>query len=349
MPTFDAPSPSPRRWPYIGRYGKPGIPRRDLPYAFLFAAILLGLVAVAVAVIGKFSMAKESDLKLVAGSVQRAPRWVHTKGGSIIVIRVKTDDGLHDLDEQDLSHSREIMKLRPGDQITARVQFWGGDHNIWELKRDGVTIQSYQDTYLYQAALNRDGLTAALVFGLVASIFLMAALVLRMYFGAWRDSWAPADAAGSVQGAIHCRPLSSADYPRTYYMSQGREALTLLVGIGMIGFGMFRLWSATADVSSMLPGIIFIIFGIIAILRDLIYRVVLSADSIEVRNLTSTRVLRRDQILGRRMVQNRGAQTMWLMPQDGQRPLGVLLVLNTDSAFSEWMDTIPDLDAQDPL
>jgi hypothetical protein len=351
MPTFDAPSPSPRRWPYIGRYGKPGIPRRDLPYTFLFVAILLGLIAVALAVIGKLSMAKESDLKFVAGSVQRAPRWVHTKGGPIIVIRVKTDDGLHDLVEQDLDHSQEIMNLRPGDQITARVQFWGGDHDIWELKRDGVTIQSYQDTYLYQAAMNEKGGTAALCFGLVASIFLTAALALRMYFGAWRDStaWVPADAAGSVQGAIHYQPLSSADYPRTYYMSPSQEALTLLGGLILIGLGIFRLWSATADVSSMLPGILFLIFGIIAILRDLRFRVVLSADSIEVHNLVSTQVLQRDQILGRRLVQTRRAQIIRLMPQDGQQPVGVPLILKTDSAFSEWMDTIPDLDAQDPL
>jgi hypothetical protein len=132
-------------------------------------------------------------------------------------------------------------------------------------------------------------------------------------------------------------------------MSPSQEALTLLGGLILIGLGIFRLWSATADVSSMLPGIFFIIFGIIAILRDLRYRVVLSADSIEVHNLASTRVLRRDEILGRRLVQTRGAQIIRLMPQGGQRPLEVLLVEKTDSAFWEWMDTVPDLDAQDPL
>jgi len=101
-------------------------------------------------------------------------------------------------------------------------------------------------------------------------------------------------------------------------------------------------------VSSLVPGM-FIIAGIIAILRDLRFRVVLSADSIEVHNLVSTQVLQRDQILGRRLVQTRRAQIIRLMPQDGQQPVGVPLILKTDSAFSEWMDTIPDLDAQDPL
>ena len=148
--------------PTLGATVNPGYLVAICLTRFSFLQLCLASSAVAIAVIGKLSMAKESDLKFVAGSVQRAPRWVSTKGGSIIVIRVKTDDGLHDLDEQDLSHSREIMHLRPGDRITARVKFWGGDHNIWELKRDGVTIESYQDTYLYQAAMNKDGATAAL-------------------------------------------------------------------------------------------------------------------------------------------------------------------------------------------
>ena len=42
----------------------------------------------------------------------------------MIVIRVEMDDGLHDLVKEDLSHSREIMKLKPGDHVTARVKFF---------------------------------------------------------------------------------------------------------------------------------------------------------------------------------------------------------------------------------
>ena len=42
------------------------------------------------------------------------------------------------------------MKLKPGDHVTARVQSFFGQYHIWELKRDGVTIESYQDTYLYK-------------------------------------------------------------------------------------------------------------------------------------------------------------------------------------------------------
>ncbi len=148
----------------------------------------------------------------------------------------------------------------------------------------------------------------------------------------------------------HYQPLSSADYPRTYYMSPGRKAYTLLGEVAAIGVGSVFLWSALAApqvrVSSLLTGIFVIIAGMFAILRDRRYCVVLSADRIEVHNLASTRVLRRDEILGRRLVQTRGGQIIRLMPQGEQQPLEVdHLVLETDSAFWEWMDPLPDLDA----
>jgi hypothetical protein len=179
---------------------------RALPAFILILAIIVGIFAVAVPVMGKLAMAKEGDLKFVAGSVQQAPGWVTGRHGNkfpIIVIRVKTDDGVYDLDEQDLSHSGEIMNLRPGDRITARVMPFVGYHNVWELKREGVTIQSYQETYLFQVATNERGVTGSLAAGLIALMLLMVAFVLRMYFGAWRDPTpsVSADAADYVEGS----------------------------------------------------------------------------------------------------------------------------------------------------
>ncbi len=339
MPTYSTPGSARRK-----------LPRRNLPYMFLSLAIMLGFIALIIPLTGWLAMAKPSDLKLFAGSVQRAPGWANTKGGPMIVIRVKTDDGLHDLVEEDLGHSRVIMKLRPGDQVTALVKSFFGQNDIWELKRDGVTIESYQDTYLYRTRENDRATTNALWVGLAASILLTVAIALRMYFGAWRDSaWVPADAGGSVPGAIHYQPLSSADYPRTYSMSLSREVLGLLGGFILIGLGISRLRSVTADMGPMVWGILYIIVGITVIVRDFKYRVVLFTDRIEVHNLGSTQVLRRDEILGRRLVQTRGAKILRLMPQGGQRPLRILLILDTDSAFWDWMEPIPDLNAQDAL
>jgi hypothetical protein len=190
MPTYSAPGRPERRYS-----------RRNLPYTFLFLAIILGLIALLVPVSRRLSMAKESDLKFVAGSVQQAPSWAHTEGGGLIRIPVEIDDGLHDFFEEDLSHSREIMNLKPGDHVTARVQSLFGEYHIWELKHDGVTIETYQDMYLYSTQELELGTTKALWLGLVSSIFLVVALALRMHFGAWRASTplVSADAADYVE------------------------------------------------------------------------------------------------------------------------------------------------------
>lgn len=153
----------------------------------------------------------------------------------------------------------------------------------------------------------------------------------------------------------HYQPLSSADYPLTYRMSLGWRAFHLIFEFWAISAGVSTLRSALAGpqvrVSWLVPGIL-PIGGIFAMLQDAKYRVVLSADSIEVQNLVSTRVLRRDEILGRRLLQRyrrKSSQVIELVPRGAQRPLAVNLVLKTDSAFWEWMDTVPDLDAPDYL
>ena len=150
----------------------------------------------------------------------------------------------------------------------------------------------------------------------------------------------------------HYQPLSSADYPRTYRISLGWRVFDLIFEFWAISLGVSTLRSALAGpqvrVSWLVPGIFFPIIGILAMVQNVKYRVVLFADSIEVRNLASTRVLRRDEILGRRLVQTGYRiryQTILLVPRGAQLSVKVNpLVLKTDSAFWEWMDTVPDLD-----
>ena len=145
----------------------------------------------------------------------------------------------------------------------------------------------------------------------------------------------------------HYQPLSAADYPRTYRISLVWGAVHLILEVGAIGFGVSTLRSALAGPqvrASWVLGILFTIGGILAMLYDLKYRVVLFADRIEVQSLVSTRVLRRDEILGRRLRQHEGPPSIQLVPRGEQRPLGVDLVLKTDSAFWAWINSLPDLD-----
>jgi len=145
------------------------------------------------------------------------------------------------------------------------------------------------------------------------------------------------------------QPLSSADYPRTYRMLPGTRAKGLIVGFVAISIGFATLRSALAGpqvrVSWLVTGILLIVVFIFAILQDTKYRVVLFPDRIEVQSLLSTQALRRDEILGRRLVEVRGSQIIRLVPRGGQRLVRVCPAnLKTDSAFWEWIDTLPDLD-----
>jgi hypothetical protein len=154
---------------------------------------------------------------------------------------------------------------------------------------------------------------------------------------------------GSNSNFSHYQPLSSADYPRTYRVSLGWRVFDMMFGFLAISIGVSTIRSAVARsrLGWLLSGIFLTLVGIWAIVQKVRYRVVLFADSIEVRNVASVRVLRRDEILGRRLLQGgriNGGQTILLVQRGTQRALGVDLVLKTDSAFWEWMGTVPDLD-----
>jgi hypothetical protein len=193
MSIFDAFSSSSGQRPYIGRYGKPGISRRELPCVFLVIAIVVGSCALLLLLVRWLTMAQESDLYLVAGPVLQAPA-LDTPPHPVIGILIEKDGFPFTIYEDDMSLSREIMNWKPGDYVTARVkhltagvQSKSGEYHIWELKRDGVTIQSYQDAYRYQTQANERATTYALGLVLLSAILLTVALALRIHFGAWVD------------------------------------------------------------------------------------------------------------------------------------------------------------------
>lgn len=169
---------------------------RNLPQVFLYLAFLSGMFSFWL-LVSWLNMPKEGDLKSVAGSVQRAPRFLVD---GLIAVPVELDGGLHDdlIYDDNLSHSREIMKLKPGDHITARVHSFLGDTRIWELKRDGITIISYQETYQYEYPSHERLTTNLLAFGTLSAILLTVALALRIHFGAWRN---PTGSLPAMQGS----------------------------------------------------------------------------------------------------------------------------------------------------
>ncbi len=164
--------------------------RRDLPAICLIYAVIFAFACFALPLAQNLGMAKLSELHPIAGIVQSAPR---TTRGKVIKLHIliHASDGLHHLIQDDLSADfPEIMDLRAGDNVVARVRHdsWGRDLDwFWELERSGVTILSYEDTYRYKERCNARGLKMAHWAGVISLGLFVLAILLRKHFGAWRE------------------------------------------------------------------------------------------------------------------------------------------------------------------
>jgi hypothetical protein len=184
---------------------KRGATRRDSPALCLIYAAIFALAALGLPFAANLDLAKESDLHTVAGTVQSAPRVTNGgKGGIKLHIFVRGSDGLHHLTQDDLSWDVPgIMSLRAGDNVTARVRRDRLGRNLdwlWELKRDGNTILSYEQTVRYLERRGAQGRVIAHWAGGLSLGLFVAAILLRRHFGVWRNASersVPAPSSGS--------------------------------------------------------------------------------------------------------------------------------------------------------
>lgn len=181
--------------------------RRDSPALCLIYASILGLAALGLPLAANFDLAKESDLHTVAGSVQSAPQVTNEgKSGIKLHIFIRGSEGFHHLIQDDLSGDVPgIMSLLPGDDVTARVRRdrLGRDLDwLWELKRDGNTILSYQQTLRYLERRSAQSRAIAHWAGGLSLGLFAAAILLRRHFGAWRNASnrsLPGSSSGGLQ------------------------------------------------------------------------------------------------------------------------------------------------------
>jgi len=111
-------------------------------------------------------------------------------------ILIRGSDGLHHVTQNDMGRlvpgiMDPIMDLRVGDKVTARVEHDSLGRNLdwlWELQRDGVTILSYQDTHLFMQRRNMRIRQLCHWAGVLAFVSFSVAILLRRYFGAWKDT-----------------------------------------------------------------------------------------------------------------------------------------------------------------
>ena len=117
---------------------------------------------------------------------------VSGKAGRKLHIFIQASDGAHHLTQDDLTQDVPgIMDLRAGDNVTAGVRrdSLGRDLDwLWELRRDGVTILSYDETRQFLEHRNARIRELAHWAGALFLGLFVTAILLRNHFGAWRDA-----------------------------------------------------------------------------------------------------------------------------------------------------------------
>ena len=165
--------------------------RRDLPALCLLFGAIFALGAVALPFGAKLDLAKKSELSHVSGTVERVARTFAGKAGAKLHIFINDGNRVHHLTQDDLSRDvPSLRSLEPGDKVVALVRrdFLGRDLEwVWELRRDGVTILSYDETQKFLGRGAERLRTVARFAGAFSIALLAIAVLLRLRFGAWRD------------------------------------------------------------------------------------------------------------------------------------------------------------------
>jgi hypothetical protein len=146
-------------------------------------------------------------------------------------------------------------------------------------------------------------------------------------------------------------------YPRTYRPSTGYLILLGAVsclcaagGIaGMIYFGTgHEMTSMRQQAIFVVLSFLFLLLGIYLISAVVTSRLILNADSIELKYFLSSKLFRRSDIAGYRILPTQYISTLVLQPKTvEQKKLKIPLYFRTDEAFAEWFIEIPNLDREE--
>jgi hypothetical protein len=146
-------------------------------------------------------------------------------------------------------------------------------------------------------------------------------------------------------------------YPRTYHVAPGWTLLFLALGVplalaGPLGVGYLLVagslagWAEAFVIAVCAAPSCLAIYGVLYALQ---YRVILTADAIEVVEPFRRRQQRREEIRGRQLIYTgQGFSMLVFVPIDERtKKLKIPLVLRTDDAFVVWYSEMPDVDRQE--
>jgi len=155
--------------------------------------------------------------------------------------------------------------------------------------------------------------------------------------------------------------FESPGYPRTYRVSPGWKLFLVCFGVLFALGGVVSVVAvifhppddasgairATLFVSAISAG--FAVLGAYMVFSAVMYRVVLTADGVELTEPFRTRRLSCVEIQGRRTLRNQqGPRSLLLIPRDAAaKKLRISLMLKTDPTFDAWVAQLPDLDQQE--
>ncbi|HET6931488.1 MAG TPA: hypothetical protein VFI45_14280 [Candidatus Acidoferrum sp.] len=146
-------------------------------------------------------------------------------------------------------------------------------------------------------------------------------------------------------------------YPRTYKPSAG-----YLLFLGTIGFlcaaggsaGMYyfgtghEMTTMSSQVALVVLCFCFLLLGIYLLAAVLTSRLILGPDFFEVKDFLSSKLLRRSDIAGYRILPTQYFSTLVFQPKAAERKkLKIPLYFRTDKAFREWFIGIANLDSED--
>jgi hypothetical protein len=125
----------------------------------------------------------------------------------------------------------------------------------------------------------------------------------------------------------------------------GLLAIGGLLGVWYFATGHEAPSSGAAILMSLICFSFALLGGYLAV-SMLIFKVILSADAVEVQSLGSRQTLRRDEIAGRRLLPTQYISTLEFVPREkGKKKLKIGMTMRRDAAFDAWLASIPDLDA----
>ena len=115
------------------------------------------------------------------------------KGGknhSKVHLLIQAANGLHDCVQEASNLTVPLLNVPKGADVSALVRYGAianpGDQ-LWEFRTGNVKLLKYENLVDREDEMNQRTSLAIWAFGLLAIIFLGAAMILRRKFGGWRE------------------------------------------------------------------------------------------------------------------------------------------------------------------